>query len=68
MAILTAVGAGLREVAWFIRGVLGADAYEKYLDYHFSSPEALEHPPMTRKEFWWDRDDRQDRAPQGRCC
>jgi uncharacterized short protein YbdD (DUF466 family) len=68
MTLISAAGKGLRSVGWFFRGVMGADAYEKYLDHHFSSPDALDHPPMTEREFWWDRDDRQDRNPQGRCC
>ncbi|TQL48188.1 uncharacterized protein DUF466 [Homoserinimonas aerilata] len=59
---------GLGGLSWYVRGVMGGDAYEKYLDHHFSSHDALEHPPMTEREFWRDRDDRQDREPQGRCC
>lgn len=60
--------AGLRELRGLARGVLGADAYERYLDHHFSTHEALEHPPLTEREFWHDRDDRRDRNPEGRCC
>ncbi|HYH77897.1 MAG TPA: YbdD/YjiX family protein, partial [Arthrobacter sp.] len=25
-------------------------------------------PPLTEREFWRDRTDRQDSNPQGRCC
>ncbi|WP_426302204.1 YbdD/YjiX family protein [Arthrobacter sp. R-11] len=57
---------GLRGFAAYFRGVMGADAYRKYLEHH----EACGHPvaPMTEKQFWRDRMDRQDSDPQGRCC
>ncbi|WP_307498625.1 YbdD/YjiX family protein [Arthrobacter woluwensis] len=57
---------GARSLRRGIRGVLGADAYEKYLEFH-----AAHHPghePLSEAEFWRDRTDRQDRNPQGRCC
>jgi uncharacterized short protein YbdD (DUF466 family) len=59
---------GLRKVRWYLRGVMGADAYEKYLEFHESAPGSADHPPMTEREFWRDRDDRQDSNPQSRCC
>ena len=49
-----------------IRGVLGADAYEKYLEFH--AAHHPDHEPLSEAEFWRDRTDRQDRNPQGRCC
>lgn len=57
---------GLRGMAGYLRGVLGADAYAKYLEHH----RACGHPsaPLTEREFWRDRTDRQDTNPQGRCC
>lgn len=51
-----------------VRGVLGADAYENYLAHHEATHDTENHPPMTEREFWHDRDDRQDHNPQGRCC
>jgi uncharacterized short protein YbdD (DUF466 family) len=61
---------GLRGVAWFVRGVLGEDAYDKYRDHHDAvhgdDPDAP--PPMTVKQFWRDRTDRQETNPEGRCC
>lgn len=66
MTLLTAVGERARNFHRFVRDVLGEDAYEKYLAYHRSS--ACEDRPLTEKEFWWDRMDRQDTNPQGRCC
>lgn len=62
----------LRDVRWWVRGVLGADAYDRYLDGHRRRVEAGcadEHgPPMTEREFWRARTDHQERNPQGRCC
>ncbi|WP_074713306.1 YbdD/YjiX family protein [Arthrobacter alpinus] len=45
---------------------LGEDAYEKYLDHHQATGCAA--PPLTVKEFWRDKMDRQDANPEGRCC
>ena len=73
MDVATAARKGLRDFAWFIRGVMGEDAYEKYLDHYYETHDAFApgmvgNPPMTAREFWRDRDDRQDHNPQGRCC
>jgi uncharacterized short protein YbdD (DUF466 family) len=57
---------GWHGFVWFFKGVMGENAYRDYLDYHRST-----HPgvaPMTEREFWRDKTDRQDRNPQGRCC
>ena len=45
---------------------MGADAYAKYLAHHAEPGHGA--PPMTEREFWRDRTDRQDANPQGRCC
>jgi uncharacterized short protein YbdD (DUF466 family) len=73
-ALMNRIGA-LRErvsgVAWFIRGVLGEDAYDKYREHYAAThPDAdsSQHPPMSEREFWRDRADRQDAHPEGRCC
>lgn len=55
-----------RSALRFGNGVLGADKYERYLDYHRASGQAGE--PMTEREFWKDYQDWQDANPQGRCC
>jgi uncharacterized short protein YbdD (DUF466 family) len=68
MSLGTAVHRGVRSVRWFMRGVMGADAYERYLDHHAAHHGAAQHPPMTEREFWRDRDDRRDHEAQGRCC
>lgn len=57
---------GFRGIARYLGGVMGADAYAKYLEHHAVSQH--DGPPMTEREFWRDHADRQDNNPQGRCC
>jgi uncharacterized short protein YbdD (DUF466 family) len=66
MTALVAVRGGFDAVRWFIGGVLGEDAYAKYLAHVAASHETA--TPMTEREFWRDHTDRQDANPQGRCC
>ncbi|ALV40884.1 hypothetical protein AU252_06670 [Pseudarthrobacter sulfonivorans] len=63
---LSVVATGFRGFARYLGGVLGADAYAKYLDHHHTAGHG--EPPLTEREFWRDRTDRQDSNPQGRCC
>lgn len=63
---MNALAKGIRGFAGYIKAVMGADAYQKYLDHHTAS--AHPGPAMTEREFWRDRMDRQDSNPQGRCC
>ena len=55
-----------RAVRWLMRGVVGADAYERYLAHHHRTHGEL--PPMTEREFWRDRTDAMERNPKSRCC
>lgn len=64
--LLRFAGSGLAAVSKYLKGVLGEDSYEKYLDHHRAT--ACEAPPMNLKEFWRDKTDRQDANPEGRCC
>jgi uncharacterized short protein YbdD (DUF466 family) len=60
-----------RDIAWFVKGVMGEDAYEKYRAHHEQaqlSGHAHDERMMTEREFWRDRTDRQDAHPEGRCC
>ena len=70
--VLAAVRTGARGVAWFVRGVLGEDAYDKYAAHHAATHgrggEGGGEPVMTEREFWRDQTDRQQQNPQGRCC
>ena len=55
-----------RAVRWYLRGITGADAYERYLEHHARTH--CELPPMTEREFWRDRTDAMERNPTSRCC
>ncbi len=55
-----------RAARWFARGVVGADAYDRYLDFHARS--GCAQPAMSEREFWRDKTDRQERNPTSRCC
>jgi len=69
MTLLDGVRKGVRGAAWYLRALLGEDAYDKYAAHHASIhavPGA--EPVMTEREFWRDQTDRQDKNPQGRCC
>ncbi|MEO3932013.1 YbdD/YjiX family protein [Pseudarthrobacter sp. ATCC 49987] len=63
---MNAVVAGFRGFARYLGGVMGADAYAKYLAHHAEAGHGT--PPMTEREFWRDQTDRQEANPQGRCC
>ncbi|WP_315914090.1 YbdD/YjiX family protein [Arthrobacter sp. lap29] len=56
----------LAAVNKYFTGVLGADAYERYLEHH--SATRCEAPALSVKEFWRDKNQRQDTNPEGRCC
>ncbi len=55
-----------KAVRWFIRGVVGADAYERYLEHHQRTH--CEVAPMSERDFWRDRTDAMERNPKSRCC
>jgi len=73
MRLLESVRAAAGGVAWFVKGVMGEDAYDKYAAHHAAAhasgdPRSSAAAPMTEREFWRDRTDRQDTNPEGRCC
>jgi len=58
--------AGARGAVAYLRGVMGADAYERYCAHL-----AVRHPdqqPPTEKQFWREHMDWLEKNPQGRCC
>ena len=68
MTVVERLRNGAAGVAWFVKGVLGEDAYARYRE-HFTSAHADgSERMMTEREFWRDRSDRQETDPQGRCC
>lgn len=66
MKILRRAASGLSAVSQYLKGVLGEDAYERYLEHHQAT--SCTAQPLTVKEFWRDKMDRQDANPEGRCC
>jgi uncharacterized short protein YbdD (DUF466 family) len=56
----------VRSLRWFVRGVVGADAYERYLEHHRRVHP--QEPPMTEKQFWRAHTDERDASPTMRCC
>jgi uncharacterized short protein YbdD (DUF466 family) len=68
MDVANAVRQQLRQFGALARGVMGEDAYDNYLLHYAESHRSGDHPPMTAREFWRDRDDRRDQNPQGSCC
>lgn len=63
---MTAVVGHLRGFVRFFRDVMGEDAYRKYQEHHAAS--GCSSPPLTEREFWRDKMDRQDANPGGHCC
>ena len=68
MTAVAAVRRGFGALSWFVAGVLGEDAYDKYLAHFDTHNVDGAAEPMTAREFWRDNTDRQDDNPQGRCC
>lgn len=63
----SAAPAGLwARIVWMLGGMLGADAYRHYLEYHHQvHPDA---PVMSEREFWKQKAAEEDRNPSTRCC
>lgn len=56
----------LAGVRWFVGGVTGGDAYERYVDHlHRTHPE---HPVPSKRDFWRQTYEEQERNPSTRCC
>ncbi len=71
--LVHAIKSGSAALAWYVKGVMGEDAYDKYVAHqetqHAGSVDEQDRTPvMTEREFWRDLSDRQERNPQGRCC
>lgn len=56
----------LRTVRWFVDGVTGADAYERYCA-HLRTTHPGEPLPSVR-DFWREKWAEQERNPTSRCC
>jgi uncharacterized short protein YbdD (DUF466 family) len=66
VALSARLSRATRGIRWYVRGVLGEDAYERYLAHHART--RCDHRPMTEREFWRDRTDAMEKDPKSRCC
>ena len=57
---------GWRGLVGYLDGVMGADAYRRYLEHQQRTHPGVE--PMSERDFWRVHSDWQDKNPQGRCC
>ncbi len=57
---------GANGLRWFWNGMVGADAYERYVAHLRRQHPDCEIP--TVKQFWRDKYDEQERNPKTRCC
>ncbi|RXW32799.1 DUF466 domain-containing protein [Propioniciclava flava] len=55
-----------KECRRFARGVLGSDAYDKYLHHHRVT--GCDHEPLSERDFWRAKYRDQDHNPGSRCC
>ena len=65
-ALARAASAGWASLRWYVRQVMGDDAYATYVAHERSA-----HPdrePMGEREFWREHYAEQDRNPGSRCC
>lgn len=51
---------------WYVGSLMGDNHYERYLAHHAAAHPG--QPAMTKREYWRERTDAQDRNPGARCC
>lgn len=57
---------GVAGLSWWWRGVVGADAYERYVAHLRAHHPDAQIP--TERQFWKDKYREMDRQPTMRCC
>ena len=57
---------GAGHLRWFWNGVVGADAYERYVAHLRRNHPDCEVP--TERQFWRDKYEDMERNPKTRCC
>ncbi|MGW8568082.1 YbdD/YjiX family protein [Isoptericola sp. NPDC055881] len=65
-ALTRAASAGWAGLRWYVRQVMGDDAYRTYVAHERSA-----HPdrePLSERAFWREHYAEQDRNPGSRCC
>jgi uncharacterized short protein YbdD (DUF466 family) len=60
------VGRGAGRLLWYLREVMGENAYEHYLEHRRRRHPG--EPPLSRREFERRRMDERDAHPEARCC
>ena len=70
MGLRTSLGRAGQAIAWYVRGLVREDAYERYVSHVRATHDRddPDRPMMTEREFWHEQTDRQGTDPQGRCC
>jgi uncharacterized short protein YbdD (DUF466 family) len=63
---MSSVREALTGLRWFFRGVVGADAYERYCEHQARTHPGA--PVMDKKTFWREKWDDAERNPRTRCC
>lgn len=66
-AALTALLRPVRAVHWYLKEVMGENAYAHYLEWYERTHGSREGA-MCERAFWRDQTDAQDRDPKVRCC
>lgn len=56
-----------RGLHWYLKEVMGENAYIHYLE-SYRRRHGTEEGAMGAREFWKDLTDEQDRNPRARCC
>ena len=64
--VAAVLASAARATRWYVRGVTGADAYDRYVDYLARTDPGAAVP--TARDFWREKYAAQDRNPSTRCC
>lgn len=64
--VLSRLRGVVRGVRWYVRELTGEAAYDRYVAAHGRTHP--DHPPLTRAQWWRERDDVRERASHERCC
>lgn len=61
-----AVARGLGHLHWYLKEIMGENAYLHYLE-SYRRRHGTDEGAMTSRQFWKDLTDAQDRNPKARC-
>ncbi|GAA4284803.1 hypothetical protein GCM10022261_23340 [Brevibacterium daeguense] len=66
-AAVARLAAPFRAVHWYLKELMGENAYQHYLA-SYERRHGTREGAMAERAFWRDVTDAQDRNPQTRCC